>query len=84
MERIEIYYATENSLLEKYSNMRKRNKLLWKDIFREDISVVEGMQKGRSGILFDGGKFSPVMDLPTYIFHQWVASNYMKGDRENS
>ena len=64
--------------------MRKQNKLLWKDIFREDISVVEGMQKGRSGILFDGGKFSPVMDLRSHIFHQWVASNYMKGNRENS
>ena len=64
--------------------MRKRNRLLWKDIFREDISVVEGMQKGRSGVLFDGGKFSPVMDFPTHIFHHWVASTYMKGNGENS
>jgi len=84
LERIEIYYASQTSLLKKYSKLRKRNKLLWKDIFREDISVVEGMQKGRSGILFDGGKFSPVMDFPTHVFHQWVASNYMKSDRENS
>ncbi len=84
LERIEIYYASKNSLLDKYSSMRKRNKSLWKDIFREDISVVEGMQKGRRGIMFDGGKFSPIMDSPTHIFHQWVAANYIKGTRDNS
>ena len=36
-------------------------------------SELEGMQKGRHGVMFDGGKFSPVMDGPTHIFHQWVA-----------
>ena len=23
--------------------------------------------------MFDGGKFSPVMDGPTHLFHEWVA-----------
>jgi hypothetical protein len=36
--------------------------------------VVEGMQRGRYGIHFDGGKFSPIMDSPTHTFHHWVAS----------
>jgi hypothetical protein len=31
------------------------------------------MQKGRHGPFFDGGKFSPVMDVPTHVFHKWVA-----------
>jgi len=31
------------------------------------------MQRGRKGLIFDGGKFSPVMDNPTHCFHQWVA-----------
>ena len=39
--------------------------------------VVEGMQKGRYGDKFDGGKFSPVMDRPTHCFHQWVASQFV-------
>ena len=41
---------------------------------REDIFVVEGMQKGRQGDMFDGGKFSPVMDGPTHTFHRWIAT----------
>jgi len=36
--------------------------------------VVEGMQRGRNGLMFDGGKFSPVMDSATHCFHYWVAS----------
>ena len=79
IERIEIHYASARSLSKKYSNMRKKNTNLWKEVFEEDISVIEGMQEGRAGILFNGGKFSPVMDTATHVFHQWVASNYIKG-----
>ena len=25
------------------------------------------------GVHFDGGKFAPVMDIPTFVFHDWVA-----------
>ena len=78
LERIEIHYASSNSASNKYKSMRKRNRALWNDVFKEDIFVVEGMQKGRQGIFFDGGKFSPIMDSPTHIFHHWVASNLKK------
>jgi len=47
---------------------------MWRDIFIEDVSVVEGMQKGRRATGYDGGKFSPVMDAPTHHFHRWVAA----------
>jgi len=47
---------------------------LWKDVFTEDIFVVEGMQKGRHGVMFDGGRFSPAMDSATHNFHDWVAT----------
>jgi len=40
--------------------------------------VIEGMQKGRHGPLFDGGKFSPVMDGPTHTFHKWVARKMLE------
>ena len=46
---------------------------MWRNVFAEDIPVVEGMQKGRHALAFDGGKFSAVMDGPTYHFHKWVA-----------
>jgi hypothetical protein len=32
------------------------------------------MQKGRHAVQFDGGRFSPAMDGPTHLFHDWVAA----------
>lgn len=56
------------------SELKDTNSSFWKSVFLEDVGVVEGMQKGRQGIYFDGGKFSPIMDTPTHTFHQWVAT----------
>ena len=53
--------------------LRARNTAQWKEVFKEDIFVVEGMQKGRYAPMFDGGRFSPAMDGPTHMFHDWVA-----------
>ncbi|MDC1450413.1 hypothetical protein N8477_06545 [Candidatus Thioglobus sp.] len=30
------------------------NDSFWKTVFSEDIGVIEGMQRGRSGLMFDG------------------------------
>ncbi len=76
IEHIEIYYANEAMTGDAYADMRDRNAAMWKEIFVEDIGVVEGMQKGRHGTLFDGGKFSPAMDAPTHCFHDWVARRF--------
>ncbi len=73
VEHVELYYATPEALGPDYAEMRASNADLWKTVFAEDIFVVEGMQKGRHGRYFDGGKFSPAMDGPTHLFHQWVA-----------
>ncbi len=75
VERVSIYYASAEMTDQSYADLRIRNKEQWHDIFVEDIGVVEGMQRGRHGRLFDGGKFSSVMDEATWCFHQWVASN---------
>lgn len=70
VENIHLYYATPNT----DPNMRAENTRLWKIVFEEDIFVVEGMQRGRHAVTFDGGRFSPAMDGPTHCFHDWVAS----------
>lgn len=72
-ERINIYYASKDT----NSDLRQRNAQQWKDIFIEDIFVVEGMQQGRQAPDFDGGRFSPAMDGPTHMFHDWVAARMM-------
>ena len=74
VEHVEIYYAAQEVTGPKWEEMRKVNSKMWHGVFEEDLFVVEGMQKGRNGRYFDGGKFSPAMDGPTHMFHHWVAS----------
>lgn len=68
-ENIHLYYAQPDT----DADLRAENTKLWKMVFREDIFVVEGMQRGRHAPQFDGGRFSPAMDSPTHLFHKWVA-----------
>ncbi len=80
VERVEIYYAEPPEALD--HDLLARNAEQWKGVFVEDVFVVEGMQKGRQGVFFDGGKFSPAMDGPTHNFHHWIASQIEKGRSE--
>ena len=77
IEHVEIYYADKAMTEPPFAAMREKNANMWKEIFAEDIDVVERMQKGRYAPSFDGGKFSPVMDGPTHRFHEWVAEQIM-------
>jgi phenylpropionate dioxygenase-like ring-hydroxylating dioxygenase large terminal subunit len=73
IERIAIFYASPDMQGASWSAMRQRNAQMWKDVFVEDIGVVEAMQVGRGASAFDGGHFSPVMDEATHHFHVWAA-----------
>jgi len=73
IEQIELYYTSEAATKDDFADMRATNSAMWRTVFAEDIQVVEGMQKGRHATAYDGGKFSAVMDVPTYHFHKWVA-----------
>ncbi len=68
-EHVHLFYAQPDTP----QAMRDENAKLWKGVFEEDIFVVEGMQKGRHAPHFDGGRFSPAMDGPTHMFHDWLA-----------
>lgn len=74
LERVALFYADSDIDRPENKAMLAENVRIWQDVFNEDIGVVEGMQKGRHAALFDGGKFSPVMDGPTHTFHKWVAN----------
>lgn len=76
VEHVEIYYSDPDMLTETYADLRQKNAEMWKDVFIEDIFVVEGMQRGRKARQFDGGRFSPVLDTATHCFHHWVASRF--------
>lgn len=72
-EHVQIFYTSPEVADAEWTEQRAWNARQWRGIFDEDIFVVEGMQKGRAASMFDGGKFSPVMDNPTHDFHAWVA-----------
>jgi len=74
VEHVELYYARDIAGDEGFAELCAANGALWKTVFEEDVFVVEGMQKGRHGVFFDGGRFSPAMDPPTHAFHHWVAT----------
>jgi len=76
-ERVAIFYS-KDLIFSEWKPMLKENARIWKNVFTEDIDVVEGMQKGRHGPMYDGGKFSPVMDGPTHYFHKWVAEKMLR------
>jgi len=77
-EHIELYYAEDPMQSTERETLRVENAKLWKSVFEEDIFVVEGMQRGRHGTHFDGGRFSPAMDSPTHNFHHWIATQLSK------
>lgn len=80
LEHIELYYAAPPEDTPDLDDLRDRNAAQWQTVFEEDVFVVEGMQKGRHGVKFDGGRFSAAMDGPTHNFHHWVASQMVARD----
>ncbi|MGK0272943.1 MAG: choline monooxygenase [Cocleimonas sp.] len=83
LEHTHLYYASDPQDTPENDNILERNADLWKQVFSEDIMVVEGMQASRHGEFFDGGKFSPAHDRPTYCFHTWVAKT-LQNNRASS
>ena len=45
-------------------------------VFEEDIFVVEGMQAGRLGVKFDGGRFSPKWMNQLIVFMTGLLRKY--------
>ncbi|MEM1046983.1 MAG: aromatic ring-hydroxylating dioxygenase subunit alpha [Pseudomonadota bacterium] len=84
IEHIALYYTAEGATAPDLAEMRRANAQQWRTVFEEDVGVVEGMQRGRHGPLFDGGVFSPVMDGPTRLFHEWVAAQITNARRTAS
>ena len=74
LEHWQIYYVGDTAADPLLDEAREETMVGWRNIFLEDMGVVEGMQRGRSSPGFHGGVFSGVMDEPTHHFHKWVAN----------
>ena len=77
-ERLQFLYASPEALADEHSARRQNLCEAWRMVFAEDIAVVEGMQAGRSSPAFDGGLFTPLMDVPTHHFHQWFIKGSLR------
>jgi choline monooxygenase len=78
IEHVELYYSSNECRDESFAKLRETNARLWHTVFKEDIGVVEGMFEGRKAPGYDGGKFSPVMEEPTWRFHHWIAEQMLR------
>jgi phenylpropionate dioxygenase-like ring-hydroxylating dioxygenase large terminal subunit len=76
-EHVRLYYLDDAAEDTTLGPLRRRSLALWREVFEEDVAVVEGMQAGRASPAFDGGRFSPAMDPPTHAFHRWVADRLL-------
>jgi phenylpropionate dioxygenase-like ring-hydroxylating dioxygenase large terminal subunit len=77
VEHVRLYYLDDAARDAALAELRRRSLALWREVFEEDLAVVEGMQAGRASPVFDGGRFSPAMDPPTHAFHRWVADRLL-------
>lgn len=75
-EHVALWFADESASAAAQGDLRQALVALWREVFEEDISVVEGMQRGRMAPAFDGGVLSPVMDAATAAFHIWASERY--------
>jgi choline monooxygenase len=80
LERLRIYYLGDAAEGHAFGEARATLLQGWRQVFAEDVGVVEGMQDGRRSPAFDGGVFSPVMDRSTHHFHRWVARRMAQAD----
>lgn len=76
-EHVRLLFVGEAAQADMYSEARQKTRASWENVFSEDVSMVEGMQRGRSSPAYSGGVFSAAMDGPTHHFHRWVASRLL-------
>ncbi|PSQ94191.1 MAG: 2Fe-2S ferredoxin, partial [Proteobacteria bacterium SW_6_67_9] len=79
-EHLRISYVGDVAIDDAHAAARESQLRAWKTVFEEDVSMVEGMQRGRASPAYHGGLFSPVQDIPTHHFHQWAARRLLGVD----
>jgi len=75
-EELRLFYPGDGARAQEFAPARRANLAAWSRVFGEDLSAVEGLQRGRHSPGFGGGVFSPLLDAPTRHFHRWVARRY--------
>ncbi len=61
-ERIDIYLIGEAADAPQYETQRQAVLEMWWDLNKEDVGLIESLQKGRTSPAYDGGRLSPYWD----------------------
>lgn len=77
-EEVKIFYVGNAGHDERFARLRNETRANWMEVFSEDIGPCELMQQGRSSPGYQGGAFSPVLDVCSHHFHKWVANQYVE------
>jgi len=72
-ESLRLFFVGDEAISETRSVERHNVLEGWREVFLEDLGVVQGMHLGRASPSYSGGVFSPVMETPTHHFHNWIA-----------
>ncbi|AWI74912.1 2Fe-2S ferredoxin [Parazoarcus communis] len=81
VEHLRLFYVGDEAARKDiYAASRHAILSAWRVVFSEDIGAVEGMQAGRQSPGYQGGVFSPEMDVPTHYFHQWAARRILSAN----
>ncbi|MGI9199510.1 MAG: aromatic ring-hydroxylating oxygenase subunit alpha [Woeseiaceae bacterium] len=84
VEELQISYVGDARSDDAFAPARSAVLDSWAKVFKEDIFAVEGMQAGRNSPEFDGGVLTPIQDIPTRHFHNWVAKRYCSELEKNT
>jgi len=76
-ERIEFFFASDGALEPEYAVSREQAAKFILDVNREDVAIVETVQRGRTSPVFNGGHFSLPQEATSLQFHKMIAARLL-------
>ncbi|WP_423823290.1 aromatic ring-hydroxylating dioxygenase subunit alpha [Salinisphaera sp. SPP-AMP-43] len=80
VEQFEFYFVGDAAMTEELSGQRERVIEAWRNINDEDITMIEGMQRGRHSPGYQHGRFSPYHETTTHEFQRRLANRMAMHD----
>src|SRR6185437_15394520 len=88
-ERLYVFFVGEEAMGERYAEARRQTFEGWQRINREDMDVIERMQRGRHSSAMAGGRFAPELEACLHDFQKRLAATLThcprpSGEREGT
>lgn len=75
-EVFHFYFVGDEAMVDDLSEQRQRAMHGWKTVNWEDITMIEGMQRGRNSPGYRDGRFSPYHEVTTHEFQRRLANRF--------